>query len=85
MLAVAIPFTWLETEMKQARKQRAAVDWIEKAGGSVFYDYQPDPSGDIPAAKPPGPAWLRKLLGDDYFADVTSVESCGAKTSATPG
>jgi hypothetical protein len=74
MLAVAVPFSWLATQMEQARGQREVVDRIAKARGSVSYDYERDPSGKpIPAAKPPGPEWLRKLLGDDYFADVTVV------------
>ena len=47
---VAIPFSWLATEMKGARKQREAVEATEKAGGSVYYDYEFDPSDDwIPA------------------------------------
>ena len=82
MLAVAVPFSWLTVEREQARKQRAAVDWIEKAGGFVLYDYEFDPSGNpIPAAKPPGPSWLRKPLGDDYFADVTVVDLHGQEVS----
>ncbi len=80
MLAVAIPFSWLATEMQQAGKQRTAADWIVKAGGVVRYDYE----GGVfavqrPIAEPPGPAWLRKLLGDDYFADVTEVLLGGAQ------
>ncbi|MGO8691979.1 MAG: hypothetical protein ACLQLG_20350 [Thermoguttaceae bacterium] len=71
---VAIPFSWLATEMKGARKQREAVEATEKAGGSVYYDYEFDPSDDwIPGATPPGPPWLRKLLGGDLYADVTRV------------
>ena len=29
--------------------------------------------GDIPNAIPPGPAWLRSLLGDDFFGNVHTV------------
>ena len=36
MLAVAIPFSWLATQMEQARKQRAAVDWIERPAGGFL-------------------------------------------------
>ena len=28
---------------------------------------------DSPDAKPPEPAWLRELLGDDFFANVVNV------------
>ncbi len=67
-VVVAVLCSWLATEMKQARKQRDVVEWIEKAGGSVVYDYQDDRSGDLS-----GPPWLRTLLGDDLFADVKQV------------
>ena len=42
-LVVAIPCSWLATEVKQAREQREVVKWIESAGGGVvLYDYQLD-------------------------------------------
>ena len=50
---------------------------IENSAGYVFYDYQQhDALGNvIPGATPPGPAWLRKLLGDDdLFTNVTEVD-----------
>ncbi|MGO8691901.1 MAG: hypothetical protein ACLQLG_19950 [Thermoguttaceae bacterium] len=70
-LVVAVPFSWLATEMRAARKQREALERVEKLHGSVSYDYQFDTSSDVTsAAKPPGPAWLRTLLGDDFLASV---------------
>ncbi len=51
-----------------------AVEAIVKAGGSVTNDYDYDPSGKwAPRAGPRSPAWLRKLLGGYFFADVTDV------------
>ncbi len=74
MIAVALPFSWLATEMKAAKRQREVVGEVWRAGGSASYDYEFDPSGQMrPDGKPPGPAWLRKPLGDDHFADVTYV------------
>ena len=70
----AIPCSWLGVKMKQAREQRAAVEWIEGLGGSVGYDYQLDASGkQIKGAIPPGPAWVRELLGDDFLTRVAVV------------
>ena len=67
-VAVALPFSWLATEMKAAREQREAVG---KLGGQVAFDYQMYPSDTT--SKPPEPAWLRGLLGDDLFVNVTQV------------
>ncbi len=70
-VAVALPFAWLATEMKAAKKQREAIQVIENEGGSVVYDY---PGGFRGAGGvPPQPAWLRKLLGDDVVVSVTSA------------
>ena len=80
-LVVAIPCTWLA----EARTQRVAAEGIRNAGGEVVYDYELDALADqlrreriwpgkaIPVAKPPRLTWLRKVLGEDLFADVIWV------------
>ncbi len=73
MVAVAAAFGRLETEMKAARRQRETVEWIEKTGGSVRNDYQLVSFGVLTNGKPPGPAWLRKLVGDDLLVNVRGV------------
>ena len=84
VVVVALPFSWLAAEMKKAREQKAAVTEIKKVGG-VAYDYDDHVTrlnrgiwGDIYTGvwevdRPPGPAWLRKLLPDDFFAEVATV------------
>ena len=71
VVAVALPFAWLKTEMNKATKQREAVEEITKVAGEVYYDYQYDPSNTT--GQPTEPAWLRGLLGNDLFANVTVV------------
>ena len=66
--------TWIVPIKKSAEKQKAAVEAIKSDSGYVNYDYEVDSSGNgITAAEPPGPAWLRRLLGDDFFTTVISV------------
>ena len=73
VVVVALPFSWLAVEMRAAREQKAAVEEIEKVG-SVVYDWNVDASSNpIPNAKPSEPAWLRNLLGDDFFTLVISA------------
>lgn len=69
-IAVAIPFSWLAVEMKKARRQRVVVAAIEKLGGGVRYDYVFTPPWGF---EMPGPVWLRKLVGSDFFANVEGV------------
>ena len=66
---------WCAVRMEQARKQKAAVEAISKwVGAGVNYDYYWDETGARQRkAQPPAPACLRKLLGDDFFADVVVV------------
>ena len=39
----------------------------------MIYDYQYRNGTIDPHSEPPGPAWLRRLLGDDYFTNVVWV------------
>jgi hypothetical protein len=67
--AVASP--WLGRKIEQKREAAAA---ITKLGGLVFYDYQlSSPTTKIPTGIPPGPDWLRHLLGENFFSEVLGV------------
>ncbi|MCO6045679.1 hypothetical protein NG895_17415 [Aeoliella sp. ICT_H6.2] len=77
----------------KARQQRRLVAAIDRVGGEVRYDWQPDPAeqldrlqrqrrlqamraaGAAPmhADHPKGPAWLRGMVGDEYFQHVEEI------------
>jgi hypothetical protein len=67
VVLLSVPMGWFALKMRQAERQRQAVEAIQKAGGYVAYDYEFYGSG------PPGPAWLRRLLCEDFFANVVLV------------
>ncbi len=81
VVAVALPFSWLATEMRDAARQRDAVAALRALGGRnncqvwVCYDYEASAisSGDWRRREPPGPAWARGLLGVDFFSDAVEV------------
>jgi hypothetical protein len=60
---------------RRASLQRRAVARIEELKGSVVYDWQFIGNAFLikAGASPPGPIWLRKLLGDEYFQEVAQV------------
>jgi hypothetical protein len=62
VVAVAVPLGWFGMKMREAERQRKAVEAIEKLSGTVVYDYELDKSLN--------PAWLRELVGEDFFANV---------------
>ena len=59
----AIPCSWLSVKMRQAERQRQAATAIEKLGGTVTWN-------DVASKRP---AWLRSLLGSDFFDSVEIV------------
>jgi len=74
VVAVAIPCSWLAMKMREAERQRKTVEAIHKAGGPFYYDYQPTDRFPVPWwTELSGPAWLVRLVGVDFFADVVGV------------
>ena len=73
-VAVAVPSSWLAVETRVAKMQEEAVAAIRELGSSVDYDWQVDANGRaLQNAQPPEPAWLRNLLGDDFFEAVVDA------------
>lgn len=65
---------WFGARMESARKQRAAIDELRTAIGWAAYEYQVGPDGQlIQNAVPSTPPLLLKLLGVDFFSDVTAA------------
>jgi hypothetical protein len=71
LMALVAWSAWLLTT---ARIQHDAVAAIEKAGGSVSYDWELRDRRLVPTPKPPWLKWLVDHLGVDCFCTVTSVE-----------
>ncbi len=80
MLLASLGMSAFATRMRTARRQRDAVAAIQRSGGSVWYNHDCLKSGFYSirrADSKPGPQWLRRLLGDDFFMTVVeaAVES----------
>ncbi len=81
MLLIVVAAVGLSWKVNRAHTQARAVARIKEAGGEVLYDYQFD--GTYPYklnASPWAPAWLRRMIGDEYFQEVTSVHFGGKTT-----
>jgi len=70
VVAVAVPCCWLSVKMRQAERQRRAVEAIERVGWGE-YDGVVDESGK---PQPSVPTWLSGLVGVDLFVDVVRVD-----------
>jgi hypothetical protein len=76
LVAVSVSLGWFAWEMQRARRQKEDVEAILGMGGSVSYDYRPNrafPTLFHLHPQPTTPAWLRKLLGHDFFCEVLRV------------
>ena len=67
-LVVMVLCVWLAVITKQTRDQRLSVEAIRKVGGDVVYAHV------LEQSDPPGPGWLRRLIGDEYFFSVSILE-----------
>ena len=66
--------SWLAAKMRRARRQREAVEAIRAAQGLVRYDCEVDSARQsIESSKPSAPAWLRRVLGEDFLSNVVIV------------
>ena len=81
LLVIALLCVWLGIQVNAARRQRDMVAAILRAFGEVHFDYQMVPGksgkpGDFVIDRnspPPGPAWLREFIGEDYFQTAIGV------------
>jgi hypothetical protein len=62
---------WLGLVVNRAREQRDTVKAIEEMGGFVLYDWHFD--APSPLERPHGPAWLQRLIGDEFFQEVDTA------------
>ena len=73
---------WLGWVVYKANEQRKVVEWVQKMGGTVYYDYQYDEDGlFLDDRKPPGPKWLVQFLDVDYFQEVYLAGLSNAQVS----
>ena len=82
ILLVLVIGGWLGWIVRNARIQREAVAAIEKAGGTVAYNWEWNNGNRIPRGKPWAPRWLVNLIGVDYFGHVTYVTLISASMEA---
>ncbi len=82
LLLAGIGIGWVAFRVQRTRRQQEAVQEITNFGGKARYDYQPPPSNrpvdgltrsPLLNSDPPGPAWIRHLLGENFFATLVDV------------
>jgi hypothetical protein len=84
LVLMAVLAVLLGGAVNRAHQQRKAVAMIRQWGGLVYYDHQlinGRAKYPPPAEQPPGPKWLRSLVGDDFFRRVVVVDLSGTQVS----
>jgi hypothetical protein len=83
---VVVVGVWFGWRMGKAKKQEEAVEAIRGLGGHVAYDYNDAWDYFSPnVTEPPGPDWLRKMVGVDFLAEVTAVDLVVPDIRRSPG
>jgi len=79
IVLLGVGLGWFAWKLREAERQRKAVEAIREAGGHVWYDYEVDESGGghILGQEPPAPEWLRELFGEDLLSVVVHVDLNG--------
>ena len=72
-LCDALRFRLLLVRREDAAGKEAAMRWLRRFGSWAVSRATTFNSKGRRTRSPPGPAWLRTLLGDDLFSDVTEV------------
>lgn len=73
MLLVLVAGVWMASVVNKARRQRDAVAAARRLGGSVHFDWEFVNGHVTKGTQPHGPRWLRRLLGNEFFQELTSV------------
>jgi len=86
VVIVAVPFAWFKWKSDRKASERQAVAAIKNLHGQLRYEWEPDLGNELvtgPKKEQPGPAWLRKRLGDDFFSKVVVVSFKNAHSRVT--
>jgi hypothetical protein len=78
MLVLTMAFgVWLGVKVRQARQQKAAVEWVVANGGRVAYDYELQGAFSGISVYASNRHMLSDLLGEDYLQNVICVSLQG--------
>ncbi len=77
IFVASVGMSWFAMRMEAARREAHAAEAIAALGGGLFYDYQKGSSTCKPQGGPTAPGWLRRCLGEHFFADVVGVAISG--------
>lgn len=67
LVLVTIGTLWLGRQVERARSQREVITEL-RGQGQVYHEHWLDARGGWDTRLPaPGPSWLRRLVGDEYF------------------
>lgn len=78
VLACAAVLGLAKWKISRTNMNRKVFTKVWKSHGFAAYDYQWADGEALPFARPSGPVWLRKYLGDDFFHELRIVSLGGS-------
>ena len=85
MFFITVLSLCLGRHVERVHRQRAVAAEVHRRYGRVAYGHHFVSSNGVSEdydAIPPGPAWLRRIVGDDFFARITQVQFGGGSANS---
>jgi hypothetical protein len=79
VLALSLPLGWMASKLHAKHRERSIGARVLRFGGQVGYRWEQDVPGRPRAVasrvvgQPPGPKWMRRILGEDFFTSISRV------------
>lgn len=69
VLLVSLPLGCIAHRLRQKKRERAVYAYLNRRAQTAYYDWELSTGPHVPA----GPQWLRSILGNEFFSEVSEV------------
>lgn len=74
LIVMTLVAVWTGWTVSKAQRRQRAIAAIERLGGFIDYKHKWKDGEFRPNAEPPGPTWMRKILGERFAAEPLEIQ-----------
>jgi len=68
--AIGLGLGWASWKLNEIRQHQRVVEEVRRLGATVSFEHQLNNPNPVA----PGPRWLKRILGEDFLAEVTQIQ-----------